>query len=396
MKGVLFLREIYLDNSATTRVDDDVAALAVEIMCGDYGNPSSLHAKGLAAQLRLDHAREQIAQALGCTQEEVVFTSGGTESNNLALIGAAQTLGRRGRTLVAMAWEHSSVLEPLRLLEKQGFLLRLVDPAPDGTVDMEALLAAVDDDTILVSCMLVNSEVGTVTTITELTRRIRRKNKIALIHTDAVQAFGKLPFSAAKLGVDLLTVSGHKLHAPKGCGALYIRHGARVAPQMVGGGQERGMRAGTENAPLACAFGLAAEKAAGGLSENLAHAREIREYFVNNVWKLPGLCINSPAEATPYLCNVSLPGYRSEILLHFLARRGVYVSSGSACSRGAASHVLRSMKLPADRVDSALRVSFSRYTTKAEIDVFFEALADAVKQLVTVGRGSFRGAVGGV
>lgn len=390
------MREIYLDNSATTRVDDDIAALAVEIMCEDYGNPSSLHAKGLAAQLRLDTARQQLATALGCRQESVVFTSGGTESNSLAVLGAAGALRRRGKTLVAMAWEHSSVLGPLRALEKEGFTLRLVDPAPDGTVDVDALLAAVDDDTVLVSCMLVNSEVGAIAPVAEIARGVRRKSKIALVHTDAVQAFGKLPLAADKLGVDLLSVSGHKLHAPKGIGALYIRRGARILPQVAGGGQERGMRAGTENVPLACAFGRAAEKAVGSLQQNLARAGEIREYFVNNIDKIPGLCINSPPGATPYLCNVSLPGYRSEILLHFLAQRGVYVSSGSACSRGAASHVLASMKLPRERVDSALRVSFSRYTTKEEIDRFFAAFAAATQQVVTTGNGSFKGATGGV
>lgn len=390
------MREIYLDNSATTRVDDDVAAMAVQVMCDDYGNASSLHAKGLAAQLRLDMGRQQLAAALGCRQEEVVFTSGGTEANNLAIQGAVQALRRRGKTLVAMAWEHSSVLEPLRALAKQGFVLRLIDPLPDGTVDADALVGAVDEDTIFVSCMLINSEVGAIAPVADIARRIRRRNKTALLHTDAVQAFGKIEFSATKLGVDLLSVSGHKLHAPKGVGALYIRRGARILPQIIGGGQERGMRAGTENVPLAAAFGLAAEKASKNLQANLAHVRQIREYFVNNVAEISALCMNSPPDSTPYICNLSLPGYRSEILLHFLAQRGVYVSSGSACTRGAASHVLRAMGLSADRVDSALRVSFSHYNIAEEIDKFFEALSAAMQKLVTTGHGSFRGATGGV
>lgn len=388
--------EIYLDNSATTRVDEDVAAVAVQLMCEDYGNPSSLHAKGLAAQLRLDVARQQIASALGCMQNEILFTSGGTEANNLAVLGAAEAMKRRGRTLVAMAYEHSSLLEPLHMLEKQGFNLRLVDPAPDGSVNVDKLLAAVDEDTVLLSCMLVNSEIGTIAPVAEIARHLWRKNNRALLHTDAVQAFGKIPFSAAKLGVDLLTVSAHKLHAPKGCGALYVRRGVRILPLLHGGGQERGLRAGTESTALACAFGHAVEKAVLRREEDLRQMETLREYFVKKVAEFPALCMNSPAGATPYICNLSLPGYRSEILLHFLAQQGVYVSSGSACSKGAASHVLRSMGLPADRVDSALRVSFSRYTTREEIDAFFKALAEAARQLVTAGRGHFRGAVGGV
>lgn len=396
MKGVFLLREIYLDNAATTRVDDDTAALALEIMCGDYGNPSSLHTKGLKAQMRLDTARAQVAAALGCEAGSVVFTSGGTEANNLAIFGAAAALARRGRTLVAMAYEHSSVLEPLRELGRQGYTLKLVNPKPDGCVDADTLVAAVDDDTVLVSCMLVNSEVGTVAPVAEIARRVRAKNRLAMIHCDAVQALGKIPFSVPKLGVDLLTVSAHKLHAPKGCGALYIRKGARILPLLVGGSQERGLRAGTENVPLAAAFGHAVHKADESLKQNLESVRGIREYFVNKAAKFSGLCMNSPAESTPYICNLSLPGYRSEILLHYLAQRGVFVSSGSACSKGAASHVLRSMNLPPARLDSALRVSFSHYTTIEEVDAFFDTLSSAAREILPARRRAFRKASGGV
>lgn len=390
------MEEIYLDHCATTPVDEDIAAVAVELMREAYGNPSSLHSKGLSAQLRLDKARLQLAAALGCSQEEVVFTSGGTESNNLALLGGAAALGRRGKTIVAMAYEHSSVLEPLRHLERQGCTLRLVNPAPDGRVDAGRLVDAVDGDTILVSCMLVNSEVGTVAPVAEIARAVRRKNSLALIHCDAAQAFGKLPFSADKLGVDTLSVSGHKIHAPKGCGALYLRKGTRLSPLLHGGGQERGLRPGTENLPAACAFGYAAEKMTARIEENLFHVRSIREYFVNKAKSVPGLCINSPGDATPYLCNVSLPGYRSEILLHYLAQRGVYVSSGSACSRGAASHVLRSMGLPPERVDSALRVSFGKDTRTEHIDAFFETLKEAAREVLPARRRKLRKASGGV
>lgn len=376
------MREIYLDNSATTRVDEDTAAVAMELMTGEYGNPSSLHGKGLRAQERLDTARRQLAEALGCTREEVTFTSGGTEANNLALLGGAEALRRRGKTVVTTAWEHSSVLEPLRHLEKQGFTLRLVGPGPDGRIDAEKLLAAVDNDTILVSCMLVNSEVGSVAPLAEIARGLRRKNKLALLHCDAVQAFCKLPFSVARLGIDLAAVSAHKLHAPKGAGALYVRKGVRILPRTFGGEQEKGLRPGTENTPICCAFGHAAEKMSRRLDENLAHGRRLHEYFVNKAGKFQGGCINSPVDSTPYICNLSVLGYRSEILLHYLAQRGVFVSSGSACAKGARSHVLEAMGLPRARVDSALRVSFCKDNTTEEIDLFFEALQSGMEEIL--------------
>lgn len=375
------MREIYLDNCATTRVDDDTAALALTLMTGDYGNPSSLHGKGFQAQLRLDRARQQVADALGCAAGELIFTSGGTEANNLVILGGAAALARRGKTVVSSSAEHASVLEPLRHLEKQGFTLRLIDPLPDGRVDADALVDTVDEDTILVSCMLVNSEVGTIAPIADIADRIRRKNKLALIHCDGVQAFGKIPFSPAKLGVDLLTVSGHKIHAPKGCGALYLRRGARILPQVFGGGQERGLRPGTENVPALCAFGHAAGKMSAALSAHRLRVEGIYEHFVNKAQKMTGVRINSPRESTPYLCNLSVLGYRSEILLHYLAERGIFLSSGSACSKGARSHVLSAMKLPPDRVDSALRVSFSKNTTHDDIDAFFDALAQAMADI---------------
>lgn len=375
------MQEIYLDNCAATRVDEDTGAVAMTMMFEEYGNPSSLHSKGLAAQLRLDRARQQVAAALGCAQEEVVFTSGGTESNNLALLGGAEALRRRGKTIVTTAVEHSSVLEPLRYLENQGYTLNIVPPLPDGRMDAAQMAEAVDEDTVLVSCMLVNSEVGAINPVAEIARKVHERNPRILVHCDAVQALGKIPFSAAKLGVDLLSASAHKIHSPKGSGALYIRKGVRILPRSLGGGQERGLRSGTESTPLACAFGYAAEKLTAALPENTARVRRICEHFVNKAKDFDGLCMNSPADSTPYLQNISLPGYRSEILLHYLARRGIFVSSGSACSKGATSHVLQAMGLSAERMDSALRVSFCKDTTIEEIDALFDALTQAVREL---------------
>ena len=374
-------QEIYLDNAATTRTHPEVADAALEMMTRYYGNPSSLHKKGLEAQLLLESARAQVAAALGCNKDELVFTSGGTEANNLAVFGAVQAKKRRGKTIVAMSFEHSSVLEPLRRLQEQGFTVKTVPPLPNGMADVNALLNAVDEDTILLCCMLVNSEVGTVAPVAEIARQARRKAPELLVHCDAVQAFGKIPFSAAKLGVDLLTVSAHKLHAPKGCGALYIKKGVRIVPLFYGGSQEKLLRPGTENTPLGYAFGLAAQMAATTLASTLQNAEALREYFVNKAAETPGICINSPREAAPYICNISVPGYRSEILLHYLAEKGIFVSSGSACSKGAPSHVLTAMGLAPTRVDSALRVSFCAQNTVQEIDSFFIALGSAMREL---------------
>lgn len=375
------MHEIYLDNCATTRVDDAVAAAALDVMLNDYGNPSSLHKKGFTAQQRLDAARGQVARGLGCSREEIIFTSGGTEANNLALLGSTAARKRGGKTLVATAWEHSSVLEPLRELEKQGYTLKLVNPSSDGRMDIDAVVDAVDSDTVLISVMMVNSEVGHVADIAGLARKIKRKNKEALLHCDAVQAFSKLVFSVKKLDVDLLSVSGHKIHAPKGIGALYVKNGIRIIPRVYGGGQENSIRPGTEALPLISAFGAAVELAQAHIAENLRHFESIREHFVNKAARIDGVCMNSPADSAPYICNLSARRVRSEIMLHYLAAKGIYVSSGSACSKGRASHVLTAMSLPRERVDSAIRVSFSRYTAMEEIDAFFDALSQGFEEI---------------
>lgn len=351
-------------------------------MCETYGNPSSLHRKGIDAELRVRRAGKQLAGALGCEPDNLIFTSGGTEANNLALFGGAQAMRRRGDNLVVGAFEHASVLAAAERLKDAGFEVRLIRPCADGSMDAEAFVGVVDDKTILASCMLVNSETGAISDVERIAAGIRRKNKTALIHTDAVQALGKIPFSAQRLGVDLLSVSAHKICAPKGCGALYVRKGVRILPQLAGGAQERGLRPGTENTPFICAFGHAAEKAAERLSENHAAIRDVYEYFVKTASGTPGICINPPRNSTPYIGNLSVPGYRSENLVHALAAKGIYVSSGSACSKGARSHVLISMGLSDDIIDSALRVSFHKGTTRSDVDAFFCALTDAMRELV--------------
>ena len=376
------MKEIYFDNAATTKTNIDVAKNAFEIMCGITGNPSSLHKKGLNSQLLISDARKRIANILDCKAEEVFFTSGGTEANNLAILGGAEAMKRRGDNIVVSEFEHSSVIEPIKTLENRGFTIKRIPPLEDGTLNAKAFVDAVDEKTILASCMFINSETGAITDIAELSKAIRAKNKTTLIHCDAVQAFGKITTSARKLGVDLLTASSHKIHAPIGCGLLYKRSGVRILPLLYGGGQEGKLRPGTENIVMITAFGYAAMLAEQGMRQNMRHVKMLCEYFVKKAEKTKGVRINSPGNSTPYIVNISVRGYRSETMLHFLESKGIYVSSGSACAKGAKSHVLTAMKLPADIIDSALRISFCAENTTEEIDEFFAALQDGMDRLV--------------
>ena len=326
--------EHYLDNSATTQVLRPVAERALELMVEEYGNPSSLHTRGFRARQRVEEARALVAQRLGAQAEEITFTSGGTEANNLALFGAAQARKRLGNKIVTTASEHDSVLNPCRELEKLGFEVVYVKPDSSGHLPPEALAAAIDQNTILVSCMLVNNETGAIFPVEEAARAIRRSKAPAILHVDAVQAFGKLPFTVKKLGADLLTLSGHKLHAPKGVGALYVKKGTRLLPRTLG-----------------------------------------------ELAQLPGVVLHSPEDALPYVLNFSAGKVRGETMLHFLAQREVYVSSGSACGKAKPSHVLESMGLPKEQVQSALRVSFSRFSTEEDVGALVEGLKVGLAQL---------------
>ena len=367
-------KEHYLDNSATTQVLPAVAQKAVELMVKEFGNPASLHTRGFQARKLLEEARAQVAGALGAQPEEITFTSGGTESNNLVLFGAAQARRRLGNKIVTTAAEHDSVLNPCRALEQQGFQVVYLKPDSTGRLSEEALAQAIDEKTILVSVMLVNNETGAVFPVEAAGKAIRRKKAPALLHTDAVQGFGKLPFTVKRLGVDLLTLSGHKIHAPKGIGALYVKKGVRVLPRTLGGGQERGLRSGTESVPLICALGEAVKQLPPA-RETLERVGELNSLLRQHLAQLPQVTIHSPEEGLPYVLNFSAGRVRGETMLHFLAERGVYVSSGSACGRAKPSHVLEAMGLPKEQVESALRVSFSRFSTREDV----EALAEGLK-----------------
>lgn len=374
------MEEHYLDNSATTQVLPSVAQKAMEMMVEEFGNPSSLHTKGFRARKLLEEARGLVADRLGAQPEEITFTSGGTESNNLALFGAAQARRRLGNKIVTTAAEHDSVLNPCRALEKQGFEVVYLKPDATGRLPEDALMDAIDEKTILVSVMLVNNETGAIFPVQAAGRAIRRKKAPALLHVDAVQGFGKLPFTVKKLGVDLLTLSGHKIHGPKGIGALYVKKGVRILPQALGGGQERGMRSGTESVPLICALGEAVRQLPQP-EEALSQVGKLNALLREKLEQLPGVVIHSPEDGLPYVLNFSAGRVRGETMLHFLAERGVYVSSGSACGKAKPSHVLESMGLRKEQVESALRVSFSRFSTQEDVDALVEGLAAGLRTL---------------
>lgn len=373
-------REIYLDNSATTRVCDEAAQKALELMTKCYGNPSSLHTMGLRAEEAMTAARRSIAAMLGAEEKNITFSSGGTESNNLALFGAAYALRRRGNRIVTTAVEHHSVLHAAQQLEKEGFEVIYLQPDAAGNIPAKAIFDAVNSKTILVSMMAVNNETGVIFPVETAAAAIRRAKAPALLHVDAVQAFGKMPLRPGKMGVDLMSISGHKVHAPKGIGALYVKTGVRILPRTFGGGQEKDLRPGTESVPLIGAFGAAVD-AMPPIAEETAAVQMLNRRLREELAALPDVNIHSPENSLPYILNFSAGRVRAETMLHFLAQRGIYVSSGSACAKAARSHVLSAMGLPATEIDSSLRVSFSRYNTEEDVAALVAALKEGLQTL---------------
>ena len=368
--------EHYLDNAATTRVCPEAAQAALYAMTEGYGNPSSTHTKGRQAARLLSHAREQVAAALGCEAQELVFTSCGSESDNWAILGGAEANRRVGGHIISSAVEHDAVRKSLDELERRGFTVTRLRPDASGAIRVEDVRDALREDTALVTLMLVNNETGGVTDIAAIARELRLRSSHALLHTDAVQGFLKVPFSAKTLGADLISISGHKIHAPKGVGALYIRRGLRLRPFIVGGGQENGRRAGTEAVSQICAFGEAAELGALAAKESQARMAALKASIVEKLSAaLPDvLFVDS---AAPHILSLSLPGYRSEVLMNVLESKEIYVSKSSACKKGGRSHVLEAMGLDTRRIDGALRIGLSRYTTEEDIDALCAALIEA-------------------
>ncbi len=371
--------EHYLDNSATTVVSAAAAQAACRVMTENYGNPSSLHFRGVLAERELNSAKKAVAAQLGASAEEIFFTSGGTEANNLALFGAAYAGRRRGKGIVVSAVEHSSIAEAAKRLDEEGFSVTFVPPREDGVIHAGDVAAAVDGDTLLVSVMTVNNETGAVMPVADIFEAARLKNSAVLCHTDAVQAFGKLQLRARRLDADLISVSGHKVHAPKGVGALYVKKGVRLVPRQYGGEQQNRLRPGTEPLPLIAALGAACNEFS--VKENYDKISELCEYARQQLLQIEGVEINSPENALPYVLNFSAGRVRSETMLHFLEDREIYVSSGSACAKGKPSHVLAAMGLSRDRADSAIRASFSKFSVKEDVDALCKGVADGLKTL---------------
>lgn len=375
------LKEIYLDNSATTRTLKEAAEAAFFVMTENYGNPSSLHKKGIEAEKTMTAARNSIAAAMGADPAGLYFTSGGTEANNLAVIGGAAAKKRRGNKIVVSAYEHDSIMKSAKYLEENGFCVEYVYPNGEGIITPEAVFVAVDEKTVLVSVMLVNNEIGAINPIAKICSAAKRKNPDVVFHTDAVQAFCKMPFRADKLGVDMMTVTAHKIGGPKGVGALWIKKGARVVPRSLGGEQEKQIRPGTEAMPLIAAFGKAAEISFAAMPEFEHRMEELEHRLFAGIENEHGIVLNSKPNALPAIANISVPGIRSEIMLHYLEERGIFVSSGSACAKGEKSHVLRAMGYPPERVDSALRISFGRENTPEDVDELISAIKSAMNEL---------------
>lgn len=373
----------YLDNAATTPVRQEAAQAALQAMTEGWGNPSSRYALGTQVAEQVKTWRKQIADVLGCQPNELYFTSCGSEGDNWA-IQAAVELGRhKGKHIITSALEHSAVLEPCKALERQGYEVTYLKPDKNGVLSMEELAAALRPDTVLVSLMLVNNELGTVNPIREVANLIKRSGSPALLHCDAVQGFLKVPFTVKELGADFVAVSGHKIHAPKGIGALYVRNGLKVSPMIRGGGQENGLRSGTEATAQIAAFAAAVQAGKDNLERDLAHMAEMKAYAARTLQeKVPGLILVGEG-AAPHILPISMPGYKSEVVLRFLSDRGVYVSSGSACHKGKPSHVYAALGLQKKILDGVLRISFSYDTTREDIDALAEGLAAAQKGLFT-------------
>ncbi len=377
--------EIYFDNSATTRVFDSVKDIVVKTMTEDYGNPASRHRKGMEAEQYIRTAREIIAGTLKVPGSEILFTSGGSESNNTALIGGAMANQRKGRHIISTAIEHPSVYNPLLFLEENGFEVTFLPVDENGHISLEELGEAVRPDTILVSVMYVNNEVGAIEPIGDISRVVKDKNPGTILHVDAIQAYGKLNIRPKKEGIDLMSVSGHKIHGPKGTGFLYINSGVKLRPLIYGGGQQNNMRSGTENVPGVAGLGEAARIMYTDHEDKVRYLTELKDYMTDRVLELDGVTVNSQkgAGSAPQIVSVSFEGVKSEVLLHALEEKNIYVSSGSACSthHPGVSETLKGIGVRPDLLDCTLRFSFGLFNTKEEIDITIDALKELLPVL---------------
>lgn len=379
-------REIYLDNGATTRPYDEVIDYISQINRNQYGNPSSLHTKGIEAEKLLRSARETVARSLGVSDKEIYFTSGGTESNNLAIRGYLEANPRAGKHLITTAIEHPSVLEVFKYLSEKGYAVDYIDVDKDGIINLETLKNRINGETALISILTVNNETGSLQPVDDIVRIKNAVNKSAVLHMDAVQAYGKFRISPKKAGIDLLSVSSHKIHGPKGVGALYANRSVRLKPILFGGGQEALLRSGTENTSGISGFGLASEMIHESLEANFQNVSALKTKFTEGlkVLDIPRKTL-AGEKTSPYIINISFSGVKAEVLLHHLEERNIFVSTGSACSsrKSVHSHVLKAMGLKAQDIEGAVRFSLTGTTTEEEIDLTLEAVKEIVPRIQT-------------
>lgn len=377
--------EIYLDNSATTQCFDEVVRVMSEMMTKDYGNPSSMHLKGVKAEQHIRQATELIAKTLKVSEKEIVYTSGGTESDNMAIIGTAMANYRAGKHIITTPIEHPAVMQCMKYLEKEGFEITLLPVDDTGCISLSALEKSIRKDTILVSIMAVNNEIGTIEPIAEAGELIKKCNPNTLFHVDAVQGYGKMAIYPKKFKIDMLSVSGHKIHGPKGTGFLYINEKVKIKPILLGGGQQKGMRSGTENVPGVCGLAKAAELVYADMECDVNKMYCLRDYFISQALKIDGISINGPEgrKAAPHVVSVSVDGVRAEVLLHALEEKEIYISAGSACSshKPVPSATLQAIGLPKELLGSTVRFSFSVFTTREEIDEALNAMREIVPML---------------
>jgi cysteine desulfurase len=377
--------EAYLDNSATTSCLPEAAELMMSILTQEYGNPSSMHNMGVTAENYINEAKKKIAKTLKVQEKEIYFTSGGTESNNIAIFGSVRANQRAGKHVITSGIEHASVANPFRQLEEDGYEVTYLSVNEYGEISLEELKNAVRTDTILVSLMHVNNEIGAIEPVEEAGRIIKEQNPQTLFHVDAIQSYGKLRIAPKKMNIDLLSVSGHKIHGPKGSGFLYIKDKTKIKPLVYGGGQQKGMRSGTENVPAIAGLGVAAEAIYTDFEDKIEHLYQIRERFISGAQQLPGVTVNGRTDrnAAPHIVSVSVEGVRAEVLLHTLEDKGIYVSAGSACSsnKPSVSRTLKSIGLKENLLDSTVRFSFCVETTTEEIDYALQVLGEVIPVL---------------
>ena len=373
------MKEVYFDNCSTTKICKEALENMIKTAKNNYANPSSLHLKGFESENILNLAREKIAKKINCDKNQVYFTSGGTESNNISILGSITKNRKFGDKIVTTNIEHPSVLQSVKYLERKGYEVKYIKSGSTG-IDIDDLVRAIDDRTALVSIMVVNNETGEKLPIEKIKNIIKLKKSKAIFHVDAVQAFCKIPIDVKKLGIDLLSISAHKIHGPKGIGALYVSNKNLLSPITFGGGQENGLRPGTQSVELISGF-FECVCSDEEMEERYKHVNEINNYLINKIQNIDSVNINSSSNSVPYILNLSIDSIPSEVMVNYLSNRGIYVSAGSACSGNKKSKVLLNMGLSENRVNSAIRVSFSRFNTKEEVDLFIDTIDDAIKNL---------------